>query len=137
MTKTIRTYQDMMDEKQRLQGLLAAQKQLLSTDIQEIKESLKPVQSALSFVGKLVTRDSGNFILNAGANKLINMVVKNMILARAGWFAKLVVPFLVKNFSSHIISEKKGAILSKLFTWIGKKKHTNGKEKAQPSPTDN
>jgi hypothetical protein len=132
MTNTIRTYKDMMDEKERLQALLVIQKQAVRNDIDEIKENLKPVQSALSFAGKFVTRDSGNFILNAGANRLINVVVKNLLLARAGWFAKMVVPFILKNYSSHIISEKKGAILSKLFSWIGKK-NANGKEEMHGS----
>jgi len=132
MTNTIRTYKDMQEEKKRLQELLVIQKQLIREDIEEIKESLKPVQSALSFAGKLVTRDRGNFILNAGANRIINLVLKNTILARAGWFAKLVVPFLAKNYSSHLISENKGALLSKLFSWIGKK-NANGHVKTHTS----
>jgi hypothetical protein len=127
MTKTIRTYKDMLDEKKRLEELLVVQRQLLRDDIREIRESLKPVQSALSFAGKLVTRDRGNFILNAGANSLIDLVIKKLVLSRAGWFTKWVVPFLAKNYSSHIISEKKGLLLKKLFAWIGKK-HANGKE---------
>jgi len=127
MTKTIRTYKDMLDEKKRLEELLVVQKQLVRNDIMEIKESLRPVHSALSFAGKLVTREKGNFFLNAGANTLIDLVIKKMVLSRAGWFTKLVVPFLAKNYSSHIISEKKDALLKKLFSWIGKR-NANGKE---------
>jgi hypothetical protein len=127
MTKTIRTYKDMLDEKKRLQELLVEQKQLVRNDIMEIKESLRPVHSALSFAGKLVTREKGNFFLNAGANTLIDLVIKKLVLSRAGWFTKLVVPFLAKNYSSHIISEKKDALLKKLFSWIGKR-NANGKE---------
>jgi len=127
MTKTIRTYKDMLEEKKRLEELLAEQKQLVRNDIMEIKESLRPVHSALSFAGKLVTREKGNFFLNAGANTLIDLVIKKMVLSRAGWFTKLVVPFLAKNYSSHIISEKKDALLKKLFSWIGKR-NANGKE---------
>jgi phage gp29-like protein len=136
MIKTIRTYQDMLDEKKRLEALLILQKQALRNDFEEIKENLKPVQSALSFAGKLVTRDNGNFILNAGANKLIDLVIRKFILSRAGWFAKLVVPFLAKNYSSHIISENKGAFLTKLFSWIGKKNANGKKEKEDADISD-
>jgi hypothetical protein len=127
MTKRINSYQDLLDEKQRLQSLLQAQKEIIREDIREIKEDLAPVRSAFSIASKFITRDRHNWVLNAGANTVIDLVVKKLILGRAGWITKLVVPFLVKNYSSHVISEKKGTMFSKLFSWIGKK-NANGKE---------
>lgn len=127
MTKRINSYQELLDEKERLQSLLKAQKEILREDIREIKEDLAPVTSAISLAGKFVTRDRHNWVLNAGANTIIDLVVKKLILSRTGLLTRLVVPFLVKNYSSHIIADKKGAIFSKLFSWIGKK-NANGKE---------
>jgi hypothetical protein len=129
MTKPIKSYKDLVDEKERLQSLLQMQKELVHQDIREIGEGLAPVRSVISLAGKLVTRDSSNMLLNAGTNTLIDLVVKKLFLSKAGWVMRLAVPFLLKNFSSHIISEKKDAVINKLFSWIRKKKAT-GHEKA-------
>lgn len=126
MTKPIRTYEDLMEEKERLNQLLAAQKELVRQDFIEIKEELAPVRSAISMVGKFATKDNRNFLLTTAADTVIELVVRRMVLAKAGWFTKLVVPFFMKNFSSHVIADNKDKILDKLSTWFGKKK-TNGK----------
>ena len=126
MQKTIKTYQDLLDEKARLEALLVTQKEVVRNDFRAIKTQLAPVQSALNWASKLVTRDTHNWVLNAGANTIIDLVLKRLVLARAGWFAKFIVPFFVKNFTSHVIEEKKMGFLSKLFSWIGKK-NANGK----------
>lgn len=122
MTKHIQTYQDLMDEKERLQSLLKVQKAAVNLDIQEIKEELEPVRSALSIAGKLVTRDSSNLLLNAGANTLIDLLVKKLLLSKAGWITRLAVPFMLKNYSSHFISGSKDAIINKLLSLFAKKK---------------
>jgi hypothetical protein len=127
MNKRIQSYSDLVAERERLQMLLEMQKEIVSGDIAEIKEQLKPVTSFLSFSGKLITRDGSNFVLNAGANTIIDLVVKKLILSRAGWLTRRVVPFLLKNYSSHFLSENKGVLLEKLFSWIGKR-NANGKE---------
>lgn len=121
MTKRITTYEELLLEKHRLKVQLHGQKELLRQDIDAIKLQLEPVQKAISFVGKLTTKDAGNPLLNGAMNTLIDLVVKNVVLARAGWFMRLVVPFFMKNFSSHIVDEKKDKILHKIFSWFNKK----------------
>ncbi|MEI9942699.1 MAG: hypothetical protein WDN26_00615 [Chitinophagaceae bacterium] len=128
MTKRIRTYNDLVEEKQQLTLLLQAQKQLVRADLAEIKQELIPVKSAISFVSKMTTRDSSNWIMNKTANSIIDLVVKKLILARSGWLTKLAVPFFLKNVSSHVIADHKNQILGKLFSWVGKK-NANGQEK--------
>jgi hypothetical protein len=130
MTKRIQSYQDLVDEKERLQSLLQMQKELVHQDIRDIGESLAPVRSVISLAGKLVTRDSSNLLLNAGTNTLIDLVVKKLLLSKAGWLMRLAVPFLLKNFSSHFVAEKKGALINKLFSWIGKKNAKRQQEEA-------
>jgi hypothetical protein len=126
MTKSIKTYKDLLDEKERLQSLLKAQKEILHDDFRQLKQELEPVREVISFAGKLVTRDKGNLALNIGANTLIDIVVKKLILSKAGWITKNLVPFFLKNYSSHIISDNKGSLLKKLFSWVGKK-NANGR----------
>jgi hypothetical protein len=122
MTSTIRTYEDLLAERLRLESLLQTQKQIIRKDIDEIKLELVPVKAAINFVGKLTTQDHSNPILNGTINTIIDLVVRKGILARAGWFTKFIVPFVMKNFSSHIVDEKKDDILRKVFSLFKKKK---------------
>lgn len=127
MTKKINTYQDLLDEKQRLTALLKTQKAAIKNDFLEIKEELSPLRSIAGIAGKMVSRDrGGNWVLNMGANTLIDIFVKKLILGKAGWFAKTVVPFLLKNYSSHVISDNNNSIFRKIFSFLGRK-NANGK----------
>src|SRR5258706_12415877 len=128
MSKYIQSYSELVAEKERLQSLLLIQKEAVHLDILKLTEELKPVKSFVSFTGKLMTRDGSNLVLNAGANTLIDLVVKKLLLSRAGWFAKRVIPFLLQNYASHFISENKRIFFDKLFNWIGKI-NANGSEK--------
>lgn len=133
MTSTIRTYEDLVAERQRLESLLLTQKQIIREDIDEIKVELAPVKTAINFVGKLTTQDHSNPLLNGTINTIIDLVVRKGILAKAGWFTKFIVPFVMKNFSSHVVDEKKDDILRKVFSLFKKKKkgeethNSNGK----------
>ncbi len=121
MTTQIKTYDDLLKEKQRLQLLLKSQKEIVRTDIQEIKQELAPIKHAISFVGKFGTKDTSNPLLSATSDTLINLVVKKFLLARTVWVTKIIVPFLLKNYSSHMLSDNKDSIFKKVFSWIGKK----------------
>src|SRR5690242_5323247 len=129
MTKPITTYEELLMEKNRLQALLRVQKDIVHNDIQEIKQELAPVKSAIEFVSKITTKEPGNFLLNATSNTLIDLVVKKFLLARSGWLTKVAVPFFLKNYSSHIIDENKDTIMSKILSLFKRKDKagSNGK----------
>lgn len=132
MNKRIQTYEDLLREKQQLEVLLKAQKELIRYDWQDIKVGLKPVTNLLSLVG---TREKGMF-LTAGSNKLIDLVLKKVLLARSGWLTRLVIPFLVKNISSHVVVDREKSWMKKLFAWIGPK-NRNGQAAPEPSNKPN
>ncbi len=131
MTNRISTYDDLLAEKQRLTVLLQVQKEVVRQDFREIKEELMPVKSMISMVGKFATRDKSSWLLTTAADKVIDLVFKKMLLARAGWFTKLAVPFLMKNFSSHVIADNKEGIMSKVFSLFGKKKKQEDQEEEE------
>jgi len=128
MNKPIQSYDDLLREKERLQALLKVQREIVREDVAELRVQLEPITSTLGMAGKLFTRDRNNIILNASANTLIDVIMKKVLLSRAGWIARLVVPFFMKNFSSHLISENKPSLLNKLFSLFGKKRE-NGHPK--------
>ena len=126
MSNTIRSYNELLIEKQKLQALLIAQRELIRYDIQDLKAEFKPALDAVSLIGKVTTRDGSNPLFTSAANSLIDLILKRIVLSRSGWLSRLAIPFFVKNISSHVIAEHKDDIMNKLFSFIG---HTNGKEK--------
>lgn len=132
MNRTIRTYDDLLREKQRLTALLQAQKELVRQDVQSIKQELAPVQKAIEWVGRLTTRDRNNVLLTGVSDFLVDVIVKKGLLGRAGWITRIAIPFVAKNLSSHLLAGYKDVLLAKLASWLNK----NGTDAANAKPSD-
>jgi len=109
MSKSIKTYDDLLQEEQRLMQVLRSQEVLIREDLAGLKESLKPVGKVYNVLHKMATRDHTGPLANFGIDFGIDLLIRRFILARAGWFTKILVPFIVKNYSSHIISDEQRA----------------------------
>lgn len=121
MNKPIRNYEDLLAEEQRLLMQIKMQEVKIKEDLAGLKESLKPVGNVLKVVSKLTTRDQTGPILNFGLDFGVDLLIRRILLARAGWLTKIVIPYIVKNYSSHLINEEKRARLSKKIQDIFKK----------------
>ncbi len=132
MNKPINTYEELLEEQARLRSLFVAQKELVRQDINQLKLELIPVQKAIKVVEKFVTKDNTSWILSTSADTLIDMFIRRTLLSKAGFITKMVVPFFMKNFSSHVIADNKDKILSKINSWFSKK-NTNGKTTDNPT----
>jgi hypothetical protein len=103
----IRTYDDLLQEEQRLQQHLKAQEAVIRLDLAGFRSNLQPIRKAYDNVSKVFTRDNTSPFMNFGLEFGIDLFIRRVLLARAGWFTKIVIPYLVKNYSSHIIGEEK------------------------------
>ena len=112
MSRSIKTYEDLLQEEQRLVQQLKSQEVLIREDLAGLKESLKPVGKVYNVLHKMATRDHTGPLANFGIDFGIDVLVRRIILARAGWFTKILVPFVIKNYSSHIISDEQKAKLT-------------------------
>ena len=121
MSKSIRSYKDLLEERQRLEVLLVEQRQILRDDVQELKAQLEPLKRVVEFIKKITTKDKTALLLTIGSDIVINSVVKRFILSRAGWFVRNVVPYFLKNYSSHFLAEQKDKWIQKLRAWLGHK----------------
>lgn len=111
----IRNYKDLLQEEQRLQQVLKSQEILIREDLVSLKENLEPVKKIYDKVHKVFTRDNRVPVFNIGLELGIDVLLRRFVLARAGWFAKTFVPYVVKNYASHIIGEeKRKAIIKKV-----------------------
>lgn len=134
MNKPIKTYNDLVEEKQQLEVLLKAQKELIRYDVAMLKEEARPVLKTFGVVSKLFSRDKTGAILSTGADTLIDVLFKRVLLGRAGWMVRTVVPYFMKNVSSHVLADKKATILRKISSWL-KPRHHNGKAPPDPDTT--
>ena len=111
----ITTYNDLVQEKQRLSLLLEERKILVKTEFEEIKLKLKPLTNIVEVVEKMSTKDTSNPLVNAGIGMGVNFLLKNVLLRNAGWITRLILPVLAKNYLSHEVEEK-----NNVFSKIGK-----------------
>lgn len=107
----IKNYADLEAEKLRLTALLRNHEEAIKADIANVREGLKPMGNVLSVVNKMATRDNRVPVMNFGLEMGIDLFVRRFLLGRAGWFAKIVVPYLIKNYTSHFIGEEKKKLL--------------------------
>lgn len=111
----IRTYKDLLQEEERLKGQLKSQEALIRQDLVAFKENLEPVKKVYDQVHKIFTRDNRVPVFNIGLELGIDILLRRFILRRAGWFARIFVPYIMKNYASHIIGEeKRKAIIKKV-----------------------
>jgi len=102
----IQSYEDLLNAEAALQKSLELQRADIRAEVSHIKEQLKPLTSVVSFVSKLATRHHGNSaLITTGIGIASDIIFKNVILKKSGWLTRLVLPFMMKNYSSHVFGE--------------------------------
>jgi hypothetical protein len=133
MSQTIKTYADLCEEREKVKILLDVQRQKVKADWQDLKDEFLPVRNAFGVIGKFTHPDRSNPIVNATLKLAGDLFLKNFVLAKAGWATKLAVPFVVKNYSSHMIVEKGASFLGKVANIFAGKRKRRFKINASPT----
>ena len=139
MINQITNYKELLQEKARLQALLAEQEFLIKEDWQVIKEDLKPYSNAAATIRNFLTRKATASALQLGVNIFADGFVKKVLLGNMGWLTRTIIPFFIKNYASHLADEP-GDIMHKIKS-LFKKKNKNEeaqetKEEAQQTGMD-
>lgn len=121
MSKRVMTYNDMLEEKARLQNLLKAQKELIQLDIADIKAELRPATKVLKFVGKVGDTTKKNPILGFALGVGTDLLLRKFLFKKVGWAAKIVLPFIVRSASSRMLSKTRTSLVKNLFSRLTKK----------------
>ena len=117
----IKNYKDLLQEEQRLLSQLKTKEVEIRNNLAGVKRGLKPIGRVMNIISKFTTRDKTGAFSNFGLDFGIDLIVRRFILAKAGWFTKILVPYLLKNYSSHIISEQqKARIMEKVNNFFAK-----------------
>ena len=137
MTRKITTYEELLQEELRLTAQLSSSKELIKDDLAGIKEGLNPVKQVAKTVRILFTRGDNGPLLNFGMNFGLDVFVRRVLLGRASWITKVVVPYLIKNYASHLITEDQrknvARSVSKFLTKFMMKKKKEPFEAAPPT----
>jgi hypothetical protein len=137
MTRKITTYEELLQEELRLTAQLSSSKELIKDDLAGIKEGLNPVKQVAKTVRSLFTRGDNGPLLNFGMNFGLDVFVRRVLLGRASWITKVVVPYLIKNYASHLITEDQrknvARSVSKFLTKFMMKKKKEPFEAAPPT----
>lgn len=121
----IRTYNDLLQEKKRLEAALVIQKGVIREDLIELREEFRPVLNVLSIVGKLTNRNRSNPLIALGINLVGEVFLKNMAVSSSSKIMRLVGPFVAKKVSTYFVNKEGGTFLQKL-AGIWKKNKSNG-----------
>src|SRR4051812_38440958 len=104
--RIIKTYNDLLAEKEELTAQLSIQKAFIKQDVKALREELKPVTDMVGVIRKMGTKDKSNPALTFGVDVATDLFIKNTLLRKGGWLTRLIVPFLVKNLSTHWLARK-------------------------------
>src|SRR6187551_1106620 len=99
----ITNYDELRAEQKRLKDFLAIKKEHIRTDIEEIKEEFRPALAVAKIISELVVGSpSQNSMVRTGANITIDLALRRA-LSSSNFLVKLLVPGLVKNYTSHVV----------------------------------
>ncbi len=130
---SIRTYEDLEREEQRLTAHLTALKVTMSEDVTGVKSALKdklnPLKKIKETVRNLFVRDDQNGpVINFALNFVLDFIIRLFIPSRTNVFTKTIIPFLSKNYVSNLITDEQrqavmkavNGALAKFDQFIGK-----------------
>jgi hypothetical protein len=125
MKTNIQNIDDVRAERARLKNQIESSRTHLRQEFGAIKKELNPVNQALGVVSDVLTTPRKG-LLSMGVGFGVDTVLKRVVLARAGWLPRLVVPFLVKNVATNYISKHKTSVVEGVLGWV--KKATDSKK---------
>lgn len=100
----INNYEDLVRERQNAEARIVTQKMIILENIEEVKEQLKPFLYLLPLLNIFKKEEKGSSLLKGAAAVGIDLLVGQNLLAKSNWLTRLVVPMLLKAFSSKAIS---------------------------------
>lgn len=116
--KKISSYRDLVAEKARLRQKISLLRRDIDTEVDEIKERLKPIAKILGLFGVGVAvkaasnGHSNNTLLKMGGNIAVDLLVGPR-LRKAGMLTRMIVPPLLRGLTTGIIDRVKGVFKKK------------------------
>jgi len=116
----IKSIADLKRERRRLKAEIAEHELILKEDVAGFKDSLKPLNAVSKVVSKFFVAGDDRNVTNKWVDAAVTFALRNVVLSRAGWVTKLVVPMIARNYANNKLQENKADIVDTLRGWLHK-----------------
>ena len=130
----IRSYEDLLQEQERLRKQLHVQKAALNERIRDVKEKLAPVGAVLSAVSSLAAVGARNPVLKTGIGLAVDMFLKKRLFKKSGLITGILGSFLVRNVATKVVAGTAGVFIGKLVKAMASRKKQPASRPAPPTP---
>lgn len=110
----IKSYDDLLQEQDRLRKQLNVQKTELNGRIREVKEKLAPVGTILSAIGGISAFTAKNPMVKSGIGLAVDMFVKKRLFRKSGLVTGILGSFLLRNVATKVVAGAAGVLISTL-----------------------
>lgn len=118
----IRSYEDLLQEQDRLRKQLNAQKTELNGRIRDVKEKLAPVGTIISAIGGISAFGAKNPMIKSGIGLAVDMLVKGRLFKKSGLVTGILGSFLVRNVATKVAAGAAGVLISTLIKKLASRK---------------
>jgi len=118
----INSYEDLLQEQQRLRTQLNVQKAELNGRIRAVKEKLAPVGTILSAVGGIAALGAKNPMVTSGIGLAVDMFVKKRMFKNSGLITGILGSFLLRNVATKVVAGTAGVLIGKLIKKLATRK---------------
>jgi len=110
---------DLKAERRRLKADIAEKEQLLKADYAGFQDAIRPLQVATNVLSKFVVSKDKDMI-STGIETALSFVLRNVVLSRAGWLTKMVVPYVAKKYAANKLADNKADLVHTMRDWLHK-----------------
>ena len=118
----IKSYEDLMQEQDRLRKQLNVQKTELNGRIRDVKEKLAPVGTIISAIGGISAFGAKNPMIKSGIGLAVDMFLKGRLFKKSGLVTGILGGFLVRNVATKVAAGAAGALISTLIKKLASRK---------------
>ena len=109
-TKKPTNYKELLEEKERLEAVLAVSREQLRKDVVTLNQEIRPIKDVLTGIGKFTVKGRANPLISIGLDVAADILLTKVLLGRANWVAKLVVPFVLQKYRVFVMNKNAKSI---------------------------
>lgn len=102
----INNYEDLRNEKERLKENLKLSRARISQSFGLLKEELNPFSNIGKVTKNALQANTSNPLIKFGIKRASEFLIGKVLLKRAGWLPRLIVPFAVREVTTRLVGRK-------------------------------
>jgi hypothetical protein len=106
MKNGMKAYDQLLMDETLLQQELKLKQQAITGHVRSLKAKVQPAAIGMGIAKTILTRNGMQPIAQGGLDILIDLMTKKLLFRKSGWIAKMILPPLLKNISSHALTWK-------------------------------